>query len=177
MQPAVVSGERTYHVGATFASPAGEHYYGLGQNQEGFLDHRGHPVRCWHNYDAPGGQSVCVPFLITNRGYGVLWDNPSKTTISPGFNEVTTWESEVGERTSFFIIYGTTTDEIYAGYRQLTGITPIPPKAAFGFIQCKQRYASQEALMVQFFPIQPGEVDPAHGQSQRRTILQSWRGK
>ena len=29
------------------ASPDDEHYYGLGQNQEGFLDHRGHPVRCW----------------------------------------------------------------------------------------------------------------------------------
>ena len=29
-----------YTVGATFASPGDEHYYGLGQNQEGFLDHR-----------------------------------------------------------------------------------------------------------------------------------------
>ena len=34
-----------YQVGATFASPEDEHYYGLGQNQEGFLDHRGHTVR------------------------------------------------------------------------------------------------------------------------------------
>ncbi len=29
-------------VGATFVSPDDEHYYGLGENQEGFLDHRGH---------------------------------------------------------------------------------------------------------------------------------------
>lgn len=147
MNPAVVAGERTYHVAATFASPADEHYYGLGQNQEGFLDHRGHPVNCWHSYDAPGGESVCVPFLVTNRGYGLIWDNPSKTTIVPGFNEVTTWNSEVGERISFFVIVGTTTDEIYAGYRHLTGLTQIPPKAAFGFIQSKQRYSSQEELM------------------------------
>ncbi len=147
MNPAVVAGERTYHVGATFASPDDEHYYGLGQNQEGFLDLRGHPVRCWHYYDAPGGESVCVPFLVTNRGYGVIWDNPSKTTIVPGMNEVTTWESELGERVSFFVIAGRTTDEIYAGYRHLTGTTQIPPKAAFAFIQCKNRYASQEELL------------------------------
>ena len=94
MNPAVIAGERTYHVAATFASPADEHYYGLGQNQEGFLDHRGHPVNCWHSYDAPGGESVCVPFLVTIRRYGLIWDNPSKTTIVPGFNEVTTWNSE-----------------------------------------------------------------------------------
>ena len=32
---------------------------------------------------------MCVPFLVTNRGYGVVWDNPSKTVIEPGFNEET----------------------------------------------------------------------------------------
>ena len=47
-----------YQVGATFASPDDEHYYGLGQNQEGFLDHRGHTVECWHNYTATGGPTV-----------------------------------------------------------------------------------------------------------------------
>ena len=95
-----------YQVGATFASPDDEHYYGLGQNQEGFLDHRGHTVDCWHNYTATGGPSVCVPFVVTNRGYGLIWDNPSKTTIEPGFNEQTKWTSEVGDRVSFFVIAG-----------------------------------------------------------------------
>jgi alpha-D-xyloside xylohydrolase len=123
-----------YQVGATFASPDDEHYYGLGQNQEGFLDHRGHTVECWHNYTATGGPTVCVPFVVTNRGYGMIWDNPSKTTIEPGFNEQTKWTSEVGDRVSFFVIAGNTTDEIYAGYRLLTGATPMLPKAAYGYI-------------------------------------------
>lgn len=136
-----------YTVGATFASPDDEHYYGLGQNQEGFLDHRGHPVRCWADYDAPAAPTFCVPFLVTNKGYGVLWDNPSKTTITPGFNEETQWQSQVGDRVSFFVIAGATTDEIYAGYKLLTGPTQILPKAAYGYIQCKQRYASQQELM------------------------------
>jgi alpha-D-xyloside xylohydrolase len=136
-----------YIVGATFKSPDDEHYYGLGDNQEGFLDHRGHAVRCWNDYTAPAAPSTCVPFLITNRGYGLVWDNPSKTTIEPGFNEQTRWISEVGDRVSFFVIAGATADEIYAGYRLLTGPTPMLPKAAYGYIQCKQRYASQEEVL------------------------------
>jgi len=136
-----------YQVGATFVSPDDEHYYGLGQNQEGVLDHRGRRIESWHNYTATAAPSMGVPFLVTNRGYGVIWDNPSRTVIEPGFNEETRWTSEVGDRVSFFVIAGDTTDEIYAGYRQLTGTTPMLPKAAYGFIQCKQRYSSQDEVL------------------------------
>lgn len=136
-----------YSVGAWFVSPDDEHYYGLGDNQEGFLDHRGHPVRCWNDYLAPAGPTTCIPFLVTNKGYGLIWDNPSKTTIEPGFNEQTIWKSEVGERVSYFVIVGDSADEIYEGYRLLTGPTPMLPKAAYGYIQCKQRYSSQQELM------------------------------
>jgi alpha-D-xyloside xylohydrolase len=136
-----------YQVGATFASPDDEHYYGLGQNQEGFLDHRRRRIACEQNYNATAGPSICVPFLVTNHGYGIVWDNPSKTLVEPGFNEQTRWTSEVGERVSFFVIAGGTTDEIYAGYRHLTGATPMFPKAAYGFIQGKLRYSSQTELL------------------------------
>jgi alpha-glucosidase (family GH31 glycosyl hydrolase) len=64
-----------------------------------------------------------------------------------GFNEQTRWTSEVGDRVSFFVIAGNTTDEIYAGYRLLTGTTPMLPKAAYGYIQCKQRYSSQDEVL------------------------------
>jgi alpha-D-xyloside xylohydrolase len=136
-----------FQVGASFVSPDDEHYYGLGQYHEGFLDHRGHRVECWHNYTATGGPTVCVPFMVTNYGYGIVWDNPSKTVIEPGFNEQTRWTSEVGDRVSFFVIAGSTFNEIYSGYRTLTGATPLLPKAAYGYIQCKQRYSSQEELL------------------------------
>jgi alpha-D-xyloside xylohydrolase len=136
-----------FEVGATFASPPDEHYYGLGQNQEGYLDRRGHVVRCAHDYNAASGQSVCVPFVVTNKSYGLLWDNPSKTTVAFGFNDSTRWTSDVGQRVSFFVIAGKTYDEIYSGYRLLTGDTPMLPKSAYGYIQCKQRYSSQAELL------------------------------
>lgn len=136
-----------YRVGATFASPVDEHYYGLGQNQEGYLDHRGHKIECWADYQSAGGPDFCVPFLVTNKGYALLWDNPSKTVVLPGFNDQTKWTSEVGQRVSFFIVAGATTDEIYAGYRLLTGDTPMLPKWAYGLIQCKQRYSTQAEML------------------------------
>ena len=136
-----------YTVGASFASPDDEHYYGLGQNQEGYLDHRDHPITCAANYLAAAAPTWCVPFVITNKGYGLLWDNPSSTTIYAGFDNQTRWTSELGKRVSFFVIAGHTTDEIYEGYRLLTGVTPMLPKAAYGFIQCKQRYRSQAEVM------------------------------
>jgi alpha-D-xyloside xylohydrolase len=136
-----------FQVGATFAAPKDEHYYGLGQNQEGFFDRRGRVMRCAHDYNAPGGQSVCVPFVVTNKGYGILWDNPSRTTVAFAIGNVTKWTSDVGQRVSFFVIAGKTYDEIYEGFRTLTGDAPMLPKSAYGYIQCKQRYSSQAELM------------------------------
>jgi alpha-D-xyloside xylohydrolase len=136
-----------YTVGATFLSPPDEHYYGLGQNHEGEVDHRGHSLTCESNYLAPAGPTWCVPLLVTNKGYGVLWDNPSSTVIAPGFNEHTSWTSKVGQRVSYFVIAGKTTDEIYSGYSLLTGSTPMLPKALYGLIQCKQRYSTQAEVL------------------------------
>jgi alpha-D-xyloside xylohydrolase len=136
-----------YEVGASFAAPKDEHYYGLGQNQEGYLDRRGHVVRCAHDYNAPAGQSVCVPFVVTNKGYGIVWDNPSRTTVQFAIANTTKWTSDVGQRVSFFVIAGKTYDEIYEGYRKLTGDVAMLPKSAYGYIQCKQRYSSQAELM------------------------------
>ena len=135
-----------FTVGATFAAADDEHDYGLGQNQQGFLDRRGHVIECAHDYDAPSGQSVCVPFLVTNKGYGLVWDNPSKTTVSLGFNNQNTFKSQVGQRVSFFVIAGNY-DAIYRGFRLLTGDVPMLPKSAYGYIQCKQRYSTQAELL------------------------------
>jgi alpha-D-xyloside xylohydrolase len=146
MAPYEVSGEKTYQIGARFTAAADEHYYGLGQNQEGILDLRGRTIDCKHWYDAPAGETVCVPFMISSKGYGIVWDNPSETIVSAGIHGGTHITSKVGERVSFFVITGTP-KEIYSGYARLTGKTPIPPRAAFGLIQSKARYESQAEVL------------------------------
>lgn len=136
-----------YRVSAVFDSPAGEHYYGLGQQQQGALDLRDHRINCWHDYASIGGENVCVPFMVSSRGYGLIWDNPSKTTIDLGFNQQNVWSSEVGDRVSFFVIAGDKTDEIYKGYRELTGVTHILPRGVYGYIQSKAIYPTQEQAL------------------------------
>jgi len=149
MSPQTVNGEKTYQVGATFIAPFDEHYYGMGQNQESLssLDLRGRVLDCKHWYDAPGGESVCVPFMVSSKGYGIVWDNPSATRFVAAVNGKTTFQSNVGERVSFFIITGANPQELYSGYARLTGKTPIPPKSAFGLIQSKARYDSQQEVL------------------------------
>jgi len=149
MAPHTVAGEKTWQVGASFAALRDEHYYGMGQNQESLsgLDLRGRVLDCKHWYDAPAGETVCVPFMVSSKGYGIVWDNPSSTRFVAGVNGKTAFQSQVGERVSFFVITGNTPDELYTGYARLTGKTPIPPKSAFGLIQSKARYDSQQEVL------------------------------
>jgi len=147
MAPHDVAGEHTFAVSGSFSVEPGEHFYGLGQNQEGHLDLRGRTIDCRHYYDAPADEQVCVPVLVSSRNYMIVWDNPSATTVSPGLYDRTSFQSQVGERVSFFVITGNNSDDLYKGYRLLTGVTPLPPKAAFGLIQSKARYESEAELM------------------------------
>ena len=81
----------------------------------------------WHDYSHKGGEIVAVPFMVTNKGYGILFDNPSRMRVTPGVEGRTSWQAEVGEEISFFLITGEQADDIYKGFRLLTGITPLPP--------------------------------------------------
>jgi len=71
---AEVMGEKTYHVQQVFESPEDEAFYGLGQHQNNIMNYKGHDVDLWqHNIIA------VVPFLVSSRNYGILWDNNSRT--------------------------------------------------------------------------------------------------
>ena len=72
--PAEVQGEQTFHVRQQWEPNADESLYGLGQRQIGIIDIKGYDLDLWqHN------THVVVPFLVSSRGYGVLWDNLSFT--------------------------------------------------------------------------------------------------
>jgi len=72
--PAEVMGEKTYHIQQLFDSPRDEAFYGLGQHQNNIMNYKGHDVDLWqHNI------IVAIPFLISSKNYGILWDNNSRT--------------------------------------------------------------------------------------------------
>jgi alpha-D-xyloside xylohydrolase len=76
LEPAVFDGEPSYHIRQTFTLRPGEALYGLGQHQEDQMNYRGRQVRLFQN-----NTEVAIPFLISNKHYGILWDNYSLTTV------------------------------------------------------------------------------------------------
>lgn len=63
-----------YRVCDQFESPDDEAFYGLGGHQHGFMNYKGKDVELAQHNMVP-----CVPFLYSNKGYGILWDNYSIT--------------------------------------------------------------------------------------------------
>jgi alpha-D-xyloside xylohydrolase len=147
LKEADAAGKSIFRVHADFVAPDDEAYYGLGQHQSGWMDQRGKTVQLGHDREADGGEIIAVPFLVTNRKYGFIFDNPSKTTVLPGKSGLTTWDAETGDALSYFVIYGAATDDLYKGYRLLTGTTPLPPKYALGYMQGKQNCKTQDELL------------------------------
>jgi len=146
LTPVCISGEQTFQVDAMFEDAEPQGYYGLGQHQTDWMDHNAKEVQLWHDYKGHGGEIIGIPFLVSASGYGLLWDNPSRSRVTPRNGKVHWW-SEVGEVVSFFMISGKAADDLYRGFRLLCGETPLPPLSALGYIQCKQRYQSRDELM------------------------------
>ncbi len=147
MKPVRVQGEESYQLSLSFDAPEDEAYYGLGQHQSGWMDQRGETVQLWHDYNSKDGEIIAIPFLLTNKNYAIVYDNPSRTKVACGVNGKTTWTSEMGEAISYYVIYGETMDDIFKSYGELCGFAPLPPKKALGYIQCKQRYATQKEVL------------------------------
>ncbi|MGH8026929.1 MAG: TIM-barrel domain-containing protein [Pseudoxanthomonas sp.] len=74
--PLEVEGKSYLSVRQRFESPDDEALYGFGQHQQGWMNQKGRDVELLqHNVD------MAVPFLVSSRNYGLLWDNNSITRL------------------------------------------------------------------------------------------------
>jgi len=55
--------------------------------------------------------------------------------------------SEAGEKIDYYFVYGNNTDEVIAGYREITGAATILPKWALGYWQSRERYKTQREVI------------------------------
>lgn len=74
---------KSWQVQQTFLSPTDESMYGLGQHQEGIFDLRGVPIRL-----SQANTNISIPFLLSSKGYGILWNNASLTDFNPADQSV-----------------------------------------------------------------------------------------
>jgi len=81
--PSTVQGEPTYDATLRLASPEDEFIYGTGQFQDGFLNVRGVTRRL-----TQVNTQIALPFILSNKGYGLLWNNYGLTDFNPADQRV-----------------------------------------------------------------------------------------
>ncbi len=132
---------QAYHTKLEFEWADGEALYGLGSHEEGMVNLRGQ-----HQYLYQQNMKAVVPVLVSTRGYGIVLDSCSLMTFHDDAFGSYLW-SDVDDELDYYFLYGPEFDQIVHEIRQLTGHSPMLPKWAFGYIQSKERYATQDELI------------------------------
>jgi len=146
MVPATIAGIATYNCGTRFNSPADEALFGLGCHPEDTLsiNYKGRNQDLAIKY-----MTGAIPVLVSNKGYGLIWDNYSASNFygAEGSNTRYKYVSESGKMVDYYFIYGPGLDQVIAGYRNATGAAPMFAKWAFGLFQSEDRYKSQAEVL------------------------------
>jgi alpha-D-xyloside xylohydrolase len=142
LRPVEVNGENTFHAEVFFAIYGShEGLYGLGQHQAGVWNYRGETVDL-----SQENTNIAVPLLVSSNGYGIFWNNPSRSRVNNRFIHALYLSAEVADRIDYYFVYGPEPDQIIGSYRELTGQVPLFGRWAYGFWQCKNKYESQQEL-------------------------------
>lgn len=142
LAPTEVNGEKTYH-SERFVNmwDTQEAFYGLGQHQGGVWNYRGEAVDL-----SQDNTNISIPLLLSSNGYGIFWNNGSRSRFDNRFVHAFYMSSEVADSVDYYFIYGPEFDRIVSSYRELTGTAPLFGKWAYGYWQCKNRYDRQQEL-------------------------------
>jgi len=135
------AGNPTFIVAQSFILDKDEAIYGLGQQQQGKMVQRNLTLNM-----VQGNTDDYIPFFLSNKGYGLFWDNYSPTTFTDNQHE-TSFKSDVGDCADYYFMFGGNADGVIARMRDLTGPVPMFPLWTYGFWQSKERYKSQNELV------------------------------
>ena len=131
---AVNADDRKSYVFERLDLGVGELVYGLGERFTAFT-RNGQSVEIWNR---DGGTSTeqaykNIPFFLTNRGWGVLVNQPDRVSFEVGSEFVSKVGFSVeGESLSYFLIDGPTPKDVLDRYTRLTGRPALPPAWSFG---------------------------------------------
>ena len=154
--------ETTGYKGFQFSLTDGEKIFGTGERSVP-LDRRGYRLNLY-NTPAYGyginaeNLNYTVPFIISSKGYGIFFDNPSQSYLDIGKtdNSILEYGASAGELT-FYIIPGNNVDEILQKYQHLVGTQPIPARWVLGNLMSRFGYRNEKQLL--------GIVDSMHAQN------------
>ncbi len=143
LTPVEINGEKAFHAERfTNMWDTQEAFYGLGQHQAGVWNYRGEDVEI-----SQDNTNISIPLLLSSNGYGIFWNNGSRSRVNNRFVHALYLSSEVADAVDYYFLYGPEFDKIVGSYRELTGAAPLFGKWAYGYWQCKNRYDSQQELL------------------------------
>jgi len=135
------TGNHSLNIEYTMKAYDGEKIYGMGQHPHGKLDQKG----CLLELRQINSE-INIPFALSNRGYGFLWNNPAVGHVHFGEN-ITRWVADSAQCLDYWITVGDTPKEIMLAYMNVVGKAPALPHWAAGFWQCKLRYKTQDEVL------------------------------
>ncbi len=141
-EPVELNGEKTLTIEDRFMPATSEGLYGLGQHQNGMFNYRGATLELGQD-----NGDVAVPLMVSNRGYGLLWNTASLTYFDDRYPPALGIRSISEDALDYYFIYGPDMDGIIHEYRQMTGHAPLLPEWAYGFFQSKDSYTSQSEFL------------------------------
>ncbi|MDT8719253.1 glycoside hydrolase family 31 protein [Clostridium sp. 19966] len=136
-----ITGASDYMLTLRFEAYEDEKIFGLGQYQEKVLNKKGAILELAHR-----NCQASVPFMLSSRGYGFLWNNPAIGTVTFGTNR-TEWIANSTKKLDYFITAGKTPAQIEQQYANAVGKAPMMPEYGLGFWQCKLRYKTQAEVL------------------------------
>lgn len=134
--------------GFRFLLQKDEKIYGAGfrttsTNRRGHRYELYNQARYAYNLDAPN-LNFSVPFVISSKGYGLLFDNAPRGWLDLDVAAKNVMEfSSIGGTMAYYVIAESNYDSLLYQYGKLTGFQPMPPRWALGNIQSRFGYKSQ----------------------------------
>ncbi len=86
-----------------------------------------------------------VPVMISNRGYGILFNCGCACIFDDEKEHILTFDCV--DELDMYIFAGSSHTEMMEGYYYLTGKQPLMPKYLFGYIQSKEHYSTSKELV------------------------------
>ena len=136
---AKISAGKSYHIRYHF-DLGDEAIYGFGQQEKGCASLRGRRL-----YIHQANRKIAVPFFVSTAGYGLLTDHYSPLIFNDNENGTYIYTESAPESDVYFI--AGSMNEVIKGYRFLTGKASMLPRWAFGYVQSKERYETQDQIL------------------------------
>lgn len=136
----------------SFHLSPGERIYGSGPRSLR-LDLRGTSFDLWNSqvfgYAEPvATMNANVPLFLSSSNYGVFIDHYHKGRADLGSSRPSSWSYDVfGGEVTYYVMVGTSYQDLIDLYTQLTGRPTLPPRWTLGYLQSKFGYQNaSEAL-------------------------------